>query len=203
MTVCTNAVPMHGSVAPCRVRRCAARWPGLVAVALLAADVAPAAAVGDVAELGDVDVDQRAGMVVLVAAQRFAGDPVDVREPVDPAADQHGVHGRGRHPEPAGDLDRARAGGATAAARSAAPLLAGSWSGCGAAVELRSAIPAGPSARYRSAHFFAVRGRDHEHLGRRGVGPAVVDDEPGQPQTGASGSGRVSVGHEGLRLVKR
>ena len=24
--------------------------------------------------------------------------------------------------------------------------------------ELRSAIPAGPSARYRSAHFFAVRG---------------------------------------------
>jgi hypothetical protein len=36
---------------------------------LPAADEAVADAVGDVAELGDVDVDQRPGMVVLVAAK--------------------------------------------------------------------------------------------------------------------------------------
>ena len=36
-------------------------------------DVAPAAAVGDVAELLDVDVQQRTRGVVLVAADRFAG----------------------------------------------------------------------------------------------------------------------------------
>ncbi|OLM08679.1 hypothetical protein Ae505Ps2_6066 [Pseudonocardia sp. Ae505_Ps2] len=53
-------------------------------------------------------MDQRAGMGVLVAAQRFAGDPVDVGEPVDPAAHQDRVHGRGGHTEPPGDLDRAQ-----------------------------------------------------------------------------------------------
>ena len=30
---------------------------------------------------------------MFVAADRFAGDPIDVGEPVEPAADQHGVHG--------------------------------------------------------------------------------------------------------------
>lgn len=44
---------------------------------------------------------------MLVAAQGFAGDPVQARQPVDPAADQYGVHGRGGHAEPAGNLDRA------------------------------------------------------------------------------------------------
>jgi hypothetical protein len=33
--------------------------------------------VGNVAELGDIDVDRGAGMVVFVAAQGFAGDAVD------------------------------------------------------------------------------------------------------------------------------
>jgi hypothetical protein len=60
---------------------------------LLLADVAPPAAVGDVAKLGDVDVDQLAGAFTLIAADRFAGDPVDVGQPVDPAADRHGMHG--------------------------------------------------------------------------------------------------------------
>ena len=69
-------------------------------VTLLAAQVAPAAAVGD-ADLLHGDVDQRSGVVVLVAAKRFTGDPVDAREPVDPAPHQHGVHRRGRQPEPA------------------------------------------------------------------------------------------------------
>jgi len=79
-----------------------------VAFALDASDVPPAAAVGDVSELLDVHVDQRAGRVVLVAADRFAGVPVDVREPVEPAADQDRVHGRGGQVQPGADLDRAK-----------------------------------------------------------------------------------------------
>jgi hypothetical protein len=47
------------------------------------------------------------GARVLVAAKWFTGDTVDVGEAVDPATHQHCMHGRGLHPEPAGDLDRA------------------------------------------------------------------------------------------------
>ena len=80
---------------------------GSVAVALLSADVAPAAAVGDVAELLHVDVQHRPGVVVLVAADGLPGGAVDVGEPVQPGVDQDPVD-RGRcDPEPAGELDRA------------------------------------------------------------------------------------------------
>jgi hypothetical protein len=58
---------------------------GAVLLALLAPDVAPAAAVGDVPELLDVDMDHRARVGVFVAADRLAGGPVDVRERVEPA----------------------------------------------------------------------------------------------------------------------
>jgi hypothetical protein len=71
-----------------------------------APDVAPAAAVGDVAQLLDVHVDQRAGLVVFVAADRFTGAPVEVGQPVQPAADQHGVHRRGRQAQLVTYLDR-------------------------------------------------------------------------------------------------
>jgi hypothetical protein len=77
----------------------------LVVRALLASDEAMAAAVGDVAELGDVDVDQRARVRVLVATDRFTGDSVDMAESVDPAAHQDRVHGRSRDAEPSTDLD--------------------------------------------------------------------------------------------------
>jgi hypothetical protein len=53
-----------------------------VSFALSAAHVAPAAAVGDVAQLLDIDVEQVAGVGVFVAADGFAGDPVEVSEPV-------------------------------------------------------------------------------------------------------------------------
>ena len=62
----------------------------------------------DVAELLHIHVQQRPGMVVFVAADRFPGGLVEVGEPVEPAADQHRVHRRGRHPEPGADLDRAQ-----------------------------------------------------------------------------------------------
>jgi hypothetical protein len=44
----------------------------------LPADRAPSAAVGDVAELLDVSVDQFAGPLALVAADRDAGGPDEV-----------------------------------------------------------------------------------------------------------------------------
>src|SRR5690606_35924381 len=81
------------------------RRRGPVLLALLAADVAPTPAVGDLAELLHIDVDQIAWSIVFVTANRFAGGPVDMGEPVDPTADQNSVHGRGRHAEALSDLD--------------------------------------------------------------------------------------------------
>ena len=83
------------------------RGGSAAALALLTADVAPGAAVRDPAELLDVDVEHVPGPFMLIAADRFAGGPVEVGEPVDPAADQDRVHPRGRHVEPISDLDGA------------------------------------------------------------------------------------------------
>jgi hypothetical protein len=47
------------------------------------------------------------GPVVFVAADWFAGDPVDPGQPVELAAEQDSVYRRGRYAEPAADLDRA------------------------------------------------------------------------------------------------
>ncbi|RAO30071.1 hypothetical protein ONO86_05623 [Micromonospora noduli] len=58
---------------------------------------------------GDVDMQHRARMRVFVAAHGFTGDPVDMAEPVEPATQQHGVHGRGRHVQAPADLHRAEA----------------------------------------------------------------------------------------------
>ena len=66
---------------------------GSVAVALLPADVAPASAVGSVAQLLDVDVEHRAGMVVLVSADGFAGGAVDVGQAVQVGVGQDPVDG--------------------------------------------------------------------------------------------------------------
>lgn len=194
--------------------RGADRWPVAVAaftravsrrarvgLAVLAADEPVATAVGDVGELGDVDVDQRAGVVVLVAAQGFAGDAVEVAEPVDPAPHQHRVDGRGGQAEPAGDLDRAESLAPPQPHDPPHHLRAGpGWARVGSRAAVLHAgdtlgpVAVGPILR-------CARG-DQEHLGRSGVGPAAVDDELGQPQTGAWGQDGVSVGHEGLRSVK-
>lgn len=50
-----------------------------VVFALLSTQEFVPTAIGDVAELSDVDVDQRAGIVMFVAAQRFTDNTVDVR----------------------------------------------------------------------------------------------------------------------------
>jgi len=64
---------------------------------------APAAAGRDTAELLDVDVDQVADALVLVAddlAQLLAGRGIEVTEAVESAADEDAVHGSRRHGEP-------------------------------------------------------------------------------------------------------
>ena len=86
-----------------------ARGRGPVAATLPASDVAPPAAVGDVAQLLDVHVQHRPGVVVLVAAHRFTGGPVHMGQPVQPAPDQHPVDRGGCDPHVRGELDRAQA----------------------------------------------------------------------------------------------
>jgi hypothetical protein len=62
---------------------------------------------GDAAQLLDVQMDQVAGLVMLVAADRAAGGTVQPRQSVHPVADQHPMDGRGGHTEPGGDAGRA------------------------------------------------------------------------------------------------
>ena len=65
----------------------------------------PAAAVGDAGELLDVDMDQLAGPVALVAAHRFAvGGPVAPIEAAEPGGAQDRLHGRGGQPDLMGDV---------------------------------------------------------------------------------------------------
>jgi hypothetical protein len=75
---------------------CGLRGPpgglGAVASASQPADMAPATA-SAMCRIGDIHLQHRFGMVVFVAAHDFAGDPGEVTEPVEPAADQHGVDG--------------------------------------------------------------------------------------------------------------
>ena len=132
-----------------RACRCA------VAVALSAAEVTPAAAVGDVAELLHIDVQQCAGMIVFVAADRLTGRPVEVGEPIQAAADQHRVHRRGRHTQPGADLHRPEPFAPSQVHDRPHERLRGpAGDRCGR--EDRSAIPAGPTCRYRLAQRAAV-----------------------------------------------
>lgn len=73
---------------------------------LLSPDEPVPTTIRDTTERGDIDMEQRSGMIMFVAADRFCGDPVDAAESVDPAAHEHGVHGRGRDAELADDLCR-------------------------------------------------------------------------------------------------
>ena len=72
----------------------------------LSADPAPAAAVGNVAELLRVDVQHRTGMVMLVAADGFSGGAVDARKPVEMGIREDAVDRRRRDAEPASQLHR-------------------------------------------------------------------------------------------------
>jgi hypothetical protein len=76
-----------------------------VAVACLASQIAPAAAVGHVAQLLDVDMQHVAGRGVFVAADRLSGAAVEVGQAVETGPAQDGVHGRRRQTEMGGQRD--------------------------------------------------------------------------------------------------
>ncbi|BAJ74405.1 membrane-bound serine protease [Microbacterium testaceum StLB037] len=192
---------------------------GAVAVALEAADVSPAAAVGDVAELFDVDVDHRTGVFVFVTAGGFAGadidvaEPtgvfvfvtaggfagadIDVAEPIDVATGENGVNSRRGHPEPGADPDRPQ------------PLLPSQVHDLANQLPrglARTAMrPRGTIVHTLFAHFDVpasppLRGAPrHPEMGRRRSDrPAVIDDLPGESKALARCQSSVSVGHEDL-----
>jgi hypothetical protein len=178
---------------------------GPVAVALLLADVAPATAVGDLAELLHIHVQQVPGMVVLVATDRLAGGPVHMGEPVEPAADQHRVHRRGRQAQPVGDLDRAEPllppqvhDLPDGRGRGPVRLMVRTRGPVGHPGRPLLAVPGRPLRGGLPGHVVTLRGPRRR--------PAVLDDQPRQPQPGTRGQGSVgmgSVGHEDLLVVER
>ena len=125
--------------------------------ALLAPDESVSAPVGDAAERGDVDVDQRAGVGVLVAVDRLAGDPVQTGEAViwQRTSTAWTVEA-GILSSPAiwAGPRRRRHRAAAICFTTVGGVLVGIVDG-----RLdRSVIPAGPSARKRVAHLRAVGG---------------------------------------------
>ncbi|GAA2662528.1 hypothetical protein GCM10010307_81660 [Streptomyces vastus] len=73
----------------------------------LAAQRLVPAAVGDPAELFDVDVDQFAGPVAFVAADDLAGGPVQEGQAVQAVPGEDAVHGRGGQAQDRADAGRA------------------------------------------------------------------------------------------------
>ena len=72
------------------------------------ADEAPSTAVGDVSELGDVDMDEVTRLRVFIAAHRLAGGPIGVGQAVETAPDEHSVGGRGCNAAQCGQLQRSK-----------------------------------------------------------------------------------------------
>src|SRR5438132_4511428 len=69
----------------------------------------PAATTGDAAQLLDVEMDQLARPSHLHAPDGLAGGPIEMVEAIEPVANQHPMHGRGRQPDDAGDAGRPQA----------------------------------------------------------------------------------------------
>ena len=77
-----------------------------VLVSLLPPNQSPPAAVRDLAEFLHIDVDHRAGFVVLVAADRVPSFDIDMMQPVESTADQNRMDCRGQHAHFGADRDR-------------------------------------------------------------------------------------------------
>jgi hypothetical protein len=180
-----------------------------VAVTLLPADVSPATAVGDVPELRHVHVDQRSGVVVLVAADRLPGMPVEHRQPVGAGPDQHRVNGRGGQVQPPTDLHRPqplpppqRDDPADDRDRRA------SWAAmrpAGAVDRRRRRDRPVRDQRRRSVTACPAvsRGPGHVHeLRRLADGPPLLNDQHAEPATSRRVQSSISVRHEDLLRVR-
>jgi len=178
-----------------------ARCRDLVSASLLPTDESMPASIGNVAEFGDIDVDQRPGIGMFVAAQ---GSPVTRsrqdrrlrRQRTSTACTvEAGIDKR-----PAIWTGPSRCRHRSAAIRritDSGVVFGLVWprAAVGHARDAFGAVAVGS--------FLGGACCDHEHFRDSGVGPAVVDDHPCQSQAGDWGQCCVSVGHEGLRVVKR
>src|SRR5579864_6354359 len=72
----------------------------------------PAAAIWNSTEFLDIDMDQVAGVFVLVAADDLAGRAIHPTQPVEVPAHQHAMHGRRGQVQPDGDTDGTELGAA-------------------------------------------------------------------------------------------
>jgi len=156
------------------------RLKARVGFALLAREELMPAAVGDVAELGHVDVDHRTGVIVFVAADRFPGDPVDVAESVESASHQNRVDGRGGNAELATDLRRAQPPsppGFHDPSHHRRGSLGRHQPGSAGAV----GHPGRPFGTESRRPFAGRERRHHKHLRGDSDRPSVLDDEPREP----------------------
>jgi hypothetical protein len=142
------------------------------------------AAVGDVAQLLDVDVDQLAGLVALVGpgpwAHRRAAGAVEVGQPGHPEAGQDLVHRRGvdaeqepdpRRPPTACDSDLED------------PPFPPQGEPAGAVMRTRGPVDH-PGLTLLAVPLNPASGGGHadlEAFGGPALAPAVIDDTPGQP----------------------
>ncbi len=140
-----------------------------------------AAAVGEVAGLLDVHVDQLAGPVAFVTAYDVAGCPVQVREPGKPVTGQDAVDGRGHQAERVRDAGRSPAAQDTdfddpalGAGRCPARTVSGAAGAVAHAGLAQGTVAVGPS--------LGGGGRDLEAFRSPAQGPAVLDDAAGQTQ---------------------
>jgi hypothetical protein len=142
---------------------------------------------------------------MFIATDRFTGGSVDVGEPVDPAAHQDRVHGRCRHRETIADLNRTQA---LFPAQVHDLAHDRHWGAVRLPIWPRGAVahPRWPLRAIASGPLRCGLPRHVITLGRASRRPAVVDDEPRQPQPGTRGQSSVgmgSVGHEDLLVVER
>jgi len=103
------------------------------------ADESPASALGDVAQLLDVDMDKRARPVMFVSADRFPGADIDVGQPIQSAPHQDRMHGSTPASTAARRSLAGRGDDATAAPQSVASAPQRCGEDCG------QAQPAGPT----------------------------------------------------------
>jgi len=159
------------------------------------------AAVRDAAELLDVDVDELAGLGLLVADRLDPADwqarrLVDVREQRHPVAGQDAADRRPRHTEVVADPVWPPA---PAEPQRDDPALELARRPRRRTQRPRGAIGHRQPGAISDRPFHRGRGRTLESLCRPAGRPALLDDQPSQPKPTLGCERRVRVSHEDLR----
>ena len=154
-----------------------------------------AAAVGDAAQFLDIDVDQLAGMLALVADYHPA-DPIGVSQATHAMAAKHPIDSGTGHPQPPGQAVWALA---VTPPCDQDPTDLGASEGVGAAMGPRGAIGQPGRAVLTVAAKPLVGGgpRHAQGLGGLDGGPAQLGDALDQQQPAELGQAGITMGHEG------